>query len=246
MKSLKTAACAALALCVLLPGCGQGKPAAPRTSSGTGAAAPAAETLPAGTKPETDAPELLPETEKEEISVTEITENGMEYRASGYESRENGRFRFKTGFLAEFGEYAASFNHLTIGYCADGPVKLTVTYVENGKEVADTVYLEAAENGTFGFLTASFAKGVEASALLSVGAASCTGKAVDFAITDVRAETREAAEQPTLYLENDRFKVGLNMKWGGVTTCIDDKTRGIDALTNLVNQHGIGRLIQQS
>jgi hypothetical protein len=57
----------------------------------------------------------------------------------------------------------------------------------------------------------------------------------------------EVISGDTCYIENDRFKLGVKLSWGGGINYVEDKTyKDVEGLQNLCNMHDTGRLIQQS
>lgn len=69
---------------------------------------------------------------------------------------------------------------------------------------------------------------------------------VAFCLNSVFCEMAYRPVKDTIYIENDRFKVGVYMAWGGGINYIEDKKDGDDTLENLLNCHDTGRLVQQS
>jgi len=50
----------------------------------------------------------------------------------------------------------------------------------------------------------------------------------------------------TYYLENERYKLGIRMNWGGGVNYIEDYRGKLPGVKNIINQFDTGRLIQQS
>ena len=107
-------------------------------------------------------------------------------------------------------------------------------------------YVEASPDGGFNCLISSYLNGGQASELKSFKADMCSGEEADFLIDDIKVEDYQLINQSTYYLENDRFKVGIKLGWGGGINYIEDKTCKVRNLTNLINSHDTGRLVQQS
>ena len=182
----------------------------------------------------------------EENGRATVSDGGFKYVASGYEKLENETFVIKNDFTAEFDDISGKFNRMIFSYTCTEPVKLHVKYISNSSEKTDTFYVEAAECGTFGCLISSYVNAGVADKLLSVTAETCTGKTAEFMIYGVQIQEAELINKTTNYLENDRFKVGINLLWGGGINYVEDKKDGQSSLKNLVNSHDTGRLIQQS
>lgn len=198
----------------------------------------------------TTAADSGPEEEPFSISVSggsaRVTASGISYTATGFKSVEDGTFRFRDGFSAVFDENSGRFNRMIFDYSSTEPMEITVAYSENGSEKTAQYYAEAAENGVFSCLIRSYAEGGLAASLLSLTAKTCSKAAGCFVIRGVGTEEIPLINKVTYYLENARYKVGINLLWGGGINYVEDKTCKIKNLTNLVNKHDTGRLIQQS
>lgn len=182
----------------------------------------------------------------EEGGAASVDYGGVKYKASGYESTDGYAFTVKSGFRTEFESGPGSFNRVVFSYSSSGPLKLNVTYIINSSEKTELFYLEEAELGTFRGLIASYLDGGLASQLVSAEVQTCKGDEARFMLYDVKTENVELLKQSTCYMENDRFKVGVKLKWGGGINYIEDKKCPVKGLSNLVNQHDTGRLVQQS
>ena len=75
----------------------------------------------------------------------------------------------------------------------------------------------------------------------------CENKTASFALHSITGDTIDVIEGDTCYIENDRFKLGVKLSWGGGINYVEDKTyTAVEGLKNLCNMHDTGRLIQQS
>ena len=199
------------------------------------------------TEPEsTDAPAPAVPVITEEGGTAAVTVGDLAYKASGYAKLEDGKFRFRSGFSAEFSGITGKFNRMTFRYTSTDPLKLTVNYKTDTSERSDLYYLDASDDGVFSCFIYQYNDAVLATELLSVNAESCSGAAASFLLTGVETEERELLTKSTYYIENSRFKVGVSVRWGGGINYVEDKTCKVRGLSNLVNRHDTGRLIQQS
>lgn len=144
------------------------------------------------------------------------------------------------------GTYAEAFNRFTMTYTSDEPLRGSITYTENGEKRSDGFFLEAGENRTFSCLTGNYLTGSRGKELSSMTLESCTGKEAAFLLHELAAEDYPVYSSDTYYLENNRFKVGIRLMWGGGICYISDAGNPVPGLTNLINQADTGRLIQQS
>ena len=166
--------------------------------------------------------------------------------AKGFESREGNVFKISDGFSAKVYCAKRPFHRVTLNYSSTEPLKLTVNAKEGSSDVTNLFYLEAAEDGTFSGIIEGYLYGGTAKKLVSIDVETCNGKTADFSIKELRTEKLRQLEDHTVYIENDRFRLGIQMLWGGTISYLEDKRGQVDDLTNLVNRHDTGRLIQQS
>lgn len=188
--------------------------------------------------------------------VTDITENsgvasvttkkGLEYTATGYKSIENEAFVFETGLeiVFEDGLFADEFNRLNFEYYSSEPVKVFITYSLDGDEKTDYFFLEATQTSFRGLIEGYLKdkKGIE---LKKLTVETCEKTEGRFILENLETEIIPLYDDD-LTVENDRYKIGCRLSWGGAMTYFEDKLDGDDALGNLVNIHDTGRLIQQS
>ena len=189
----------------------------------------------------------------EDFEVTEdgdtasvVTPMGLTYTVTGYTALDKGTATFTEGLTYSFAEedFSAKFHRFTLTYSSTEPVKLWVSYTEKGKST-ETYYFLDAKSGTFSALNPQFMKGYSARKLTGLRVESLTGKACDFTLTGL--STQQLDKMPsTYYIENERFKLGVELNWGGTVSYLQDKSCTVSDLGNLVNRHDTGRLIQQS
>ncbi len=197
-----------------------------------------------------------------EVSVTECAstavvchESGLAYTASGYISAADHTLAFVRGLTLIFDPDRTNvpFNRFVLGYTSTQPLYGTVCYTVDGAEVTDDFYLEAGTN-TFSCVIGAYLEGKTASRLTSMTFDVCSKEQTTFALCVLQTELypvygTDAGDNgygDTYFFENDRFRLGIRLCWGGGINYLEDKASGIDGLTNLINQHDTGRLIQQS
>lgn len=194
------------------------------------------------------------ETNPEDFLVTEtdgtaqvVTPDGLKYSVTGYAERaDKASFAFDKTLKYTFpeGAFSEAFNRFSVSYKSSEPVKITVAYKVSKYDTDDYYFMEAGE-GVFSGLPSSFMEAAECFDIQSIQVESLTGKAAEFCIMNLTTETI-AVPRDSLYIENDRFRLGIDLGWGGTINYIGDKNEDISGLTNLVNMHDTGRLIQQS
>ena len=189
-------------------------------------------------------------------SYVEITENngtasvlgvnGLEYTATGYSTVENGKFLINSGYEITLDDdiFAESFNRLSFEYESTEPLKVFITYTLNGEEKTDYFFLEAGKT-SFRGLIEGYIYGNVGSSLKKLTVNTCEEVDALFVLHGLETEQIPVYDDD-LTVENDRYKIGVRLSWGGAMTYFEDKLDGDDELANLVNIHDTGRLIQQS
>ena len=185
-------------------------------------------------------------TEKENYTTVK-TSTGLEYTAEGYKSLKDGKFAVKNDFTITFedGMFADPFNRYTICYESSRPLKGTVSYEENGKLKTEYFFLEAGKD-TFSCLIEDYLSGGKGINIKSLTFESLSNRSADFVLCDLTCEEYKVYADNTYYINNERFKVGIRLLWGGGINYISDKKNPIKDLDNLINQADEGRLVQQS
>lgn len=182
-------------------------------------------------------------------SANVTAQNGLTYTATGYSAVSNGRFTINKGFTMTLdpSKTVNQFNRITLCYVSTQPLKMTVNYTEAGKAVTDTFYLEAGEN-TFSCLTKGYLERKYSKSITSISLQTCNGQNANFVLCLLKTEQYKIysdTESDTYYIENDRYKLGVRLLWGGGINYLRDKD-GQRGMTNLINQADTGRLVQQS
>lgn len=189
-------------------------------------------------------------TVKEENGAASVTTaDGLSYVISGYDSFSRGRFNISKRVTVTFaeGQFADAFTRMRFAYVSTEPLRLFVTYRQNGVTKTDDFYAEAGTN-LFCGLISDFMKDKQASDITSVEFETCTGRPGQFALCglDTQVFSVKLASQNIYYVETERYRLGLSAKWGWTICYLSDVKCEIPKVTNLVNMHDSGRLIQQS
>lgn len=174
------------------------------------------------------------------------TKSGLAYYAEGYKSVKGNRFVLGNGKLnIDFNnKVVGKYNKFILCYESTAPVKATVTYSSNGQIITDDFYLEKGAK-TFSCLNSNYLEGKYASNLMSMTFISLNGEC-EFAIYELETVSHDVYSDIIYYLENNSYKIGINLVWGGGISYIEDKNCPDRYLKNLINQHDAGRLVQQS
>ena len=141
-------------------------------------------------------------------------------------------------------EGTVCFNRVSFTYEATAPVRAVFRYRQGVKTFEEELLLSSRESCS-SMLLDGYLQRKSASRLLSVrfepivAEQECT-----LTISDFTCDLQTAPKGDVLYIENDRFKAGVMLKWGGGLCYFEDKRN--DTYGNLLNCHDTGRLVQQS
>ena len=197
----------------------------------------------------TEPPVASFEVTEENGTASVKTPSGLSYNITGYTTidKETAESAFCQNLTYTFPKDMAKeeFNRFTITYKADRPMKV---YVRCDASEEVLYFIEAGE-GNFSALLTDFLSNQHCREFTSICIESCVSDnetEASFALVDLTLEAIEVPGDTTYYLENDTLKLGIALHWGGAINYFENKTCKIDGLTNLVNCHDTGRLIQQS
>lgn len=186
----------------------------------------------------------------QEDGVAHVTHaDGLTYTASGYTALDGNMLHFSKDLVLCFDALltADEFNRFTLGYTSTQPLYGKVTYQVSGNSVTDDFYLEAGTD-TFSCLIGQYLDGMLGKEITEMRFESCSDLPAEFALCVLKVQNYpvygNAAD--TYYIENDRYKLGIRLGWGGGINYLLDKACPIEGIDNLVNQADTGRLIQQS
>ena len=178
-------------------------------------------------------------------SATVTTESGFTYTATGYDTLGDKTFGFANGLVLDLGDaFTDEFNRFTIKYFASAPMKITISYTEKDEPMQDTFYLEAGEK-EFRAVNHMYFQKIRGTSLVTMQIDTCENKNAEFVLLDLFTEN-VAVGKSQQYLEGSRYTLGVDLKWGGAIHSLEDKQCPLEDVTNLVNMHDEGRLIQQS
>ena len=141
-------------------------------------------------------------------------------------------------------EGSGAFNRVTFSYHASAPFRVAFSY-QLGKNTVEEELLLSEKETTASMLLNGFLNKTTASCLTGVrfepiiAGATCV-----LSLTDFICAVQEVPGDRTAYIENDRYKVGVKLEWGGGLCYFRDKQN--TAYDNLLNCHDTGRLVQQS
>ena len=138
------------------------------------------------------------------------------------------------------------FNRYTLTYTADAPLCGTLVYEVCGAETEEDFFLEAGERVTFSSYINSFLSRGTAERVLALKLRTIRHELGSFDLLDFSTGLADIPAEKTYFMENHRYRVGIELCWGGGLSYLADKKCPVEGLGNLLNRFDTGRLIQQS
>ena len=139
---------------------------------------------------------------------------------------------------------AFRFNRISFSYEASAPFRAVFTYRQGFKTVQEE-YLLGTNEQKASMLLDGYLRRRTASRLIRVSyepiraQTSCVLR-----VTGFSCDLQNVPKDDVLYVENDAYKAGVKLDWGGGLCYFCDKKN--DRYDNLLNCHDTGRLVQQS
>ena len=179
-------------------------------------------------------------------------------------TKENGGYKYFFGL-----EKTDIYNYFGIRYSSDAYMKGIITYGGWKTGVTEEFFLEPAENGEFYSLIDGYLDKAKMNKLTSLEFYPLDKSDADFSLYGVGLFNREIYDNE-IYIENDEYKLGITLDWGGALSYLEDKNSSVEAVikdgvtkvdsdassrygvkarsrnVNLINAFDTGRLIQQS
>ena len=175
------------------------------------------------------------------------TASGISYRVEGAESGAFNHYTFKDSITYWFDTpIGESFNAYTIKYSSDSYLRGEIAYTYQNEKYSEEFYLEPGDGVSFGSLCDNALKGKSAAQVSSVKLTLIKGRSATVLLEDISVSAREVPSSDVAYISDGRYKLGVKLTWGGGVSYLEDISDGDDSITNLLNDHDTGRLIQQS
>lgn len=179
----------------------------------------------------------------------DISFNGksISVRVNGYSVSNSGKYTFNSKLTLEFPEPdSKSFNRYTLNYTADSCIAGTIHYDMFGSAKREDFFLESGTNVSFSSLIDGYLDSKTGSHVKKIVFEPCSESMAQLKINSIETVTYDVYKDSTVYIENDRFKVGCYLIWGGGLNYIEDKKDNDSSVTNMLNHCDTGRLVQQS
>ncbi len=175
------------------------------------------------------------------------TASGIPYTVTGGETGAHNHYNFSESISYFFRPVVGEgFNSYSIIYSTDAYLKGEITYISGYEMQTEEFFLEPGESVQFTSLIDSALKGGKVDSVDSLKFTLLKGKSASFLLEDVSLSVREMPSEEVAYISDGKYKLGVKLTWGGGVSYLEDLTDGDDSITNLLNDHDTGRLIQQS
>lgn len=134
------------------------------------------------------------------------------------------------------------FNRYNITYTASEPVKIRLVHKDSFEEF----FLPPGKERTFSSFADCYTEGGCIRDCCSLDVIPLKGKDPGFKPVAFSVSLVENVPDKVVYIENQRYRLGVNLLWGGGVSYLEDKSNKTPGVKNLLNGHDTGRLIQQS
>lgn len=148
-----------------------------------------------------------------------------------------------------------AFNQYVLTYSSSIPLTGEITYTDMSDQDhptrTETFFLEAGDNATFSsytdkYLNHQLATEVISLTLAAIPTADSPAPEGEFTLWSFALNVCPVLAEKTFFFENERYRVGVELCWGGGLSYLLDKKCPVEGLGNLLNNYDTGRLIQQS
>jgi len=175
------------------------------------------------------------------------TASGISYRVDAGKTSACNRYTFSESITYYFDTpIGKKFNYYSITYSADSYLKGEITYLYDGEKHTEEFFLEPGQSKNFTSFFDYALNGGTADAVSSVKFTLLNKISASLCLEDIVVSARELPTTDVAYIFDERYKLGVKLTWGGGISYLEDFGSGDTAITNLLNDHDTGRLVQQS
>lgn len=193
---------------------------------------------------------FTPETFSAASATADLKINGTSKKVSvsGFSASSSGRYTFNGSLTYTIDSPVdTKFNKYSISYYSDQALKGFIYYTESSQTKSEEFFLEKTSSElTFTSFTDNYLDGKKATKISKIVFTPLSASTATFGITSIATNDAKVYADDTIYIENNRFLVGCCLIWGGGLNYIEDKKDGDSSISNMLNEHDTGRLVQQS
>ncbi|MBQ8731667.1 MAG: hypothetical protein IJY82_02405 [Oscillospiraceae bacterium] len=173
--------------------------------------------------------------------------SGISYRVEGAEKELLNYYIFTESVTYSFDPaISGSFNAYTLTYSTGAYLKGEMTCHSGSESWTEEFFLEPGQKMQFTSLLNVALKGGKADSVTSVKFTILKGDRANLLVEDLSLTARELPDDDVIYISDGKYKLGVTLLWGGGVSYLEDLADGDHNITNLLNDHDTGRLIQQS
>lgn len=141
---------------------------------------------------------------------------------------------------------STAFNRYTLVYSSDSHLRGTIYYTQGSSSYHEDFFLEPGVNTTFSSLTDGYLSSLTGTKISKIELHLIKTSSATFQLFQINTAKWDVQKNSTVYIENTRYKLGVHLLWGGGLSYLEDKQDGDSTITNMLNEHDTGRLVQQS
>lgn len=214
-----------------------------------------------------------------DVMTGEYSENSITFNGKKSEIHTAGNVSFNDdGTVSVFNEMKIIFdnsscdwfNYFGLAYTSDSYIKGSLSYRSGTKEMSEDFFLEPADDGSvfYSFIDNSLDR-KKANAVLSLTFRPLNTESARLSLNGFSIFNRAVPDRE-VYIENENYKLGVDLLWGGALSYLEDKNSDVEAVridgeikvdsnasarynteavnknVNLINRYDPGRLVQQS
>ena len=175
------------------------------------------------------------------------TASGIAYRVEGSEGGSHNYYSFTESVTYYFDTpVGEDFNAYSVVYSSDNYLRGEISYLYGGELCTEEFFLTPGEGVSFTSLFENALKGKTADSISALKFTVIKGKSASLLLEDITVSKREMPTEDVAYISDGKYKLGVKLTWGGGVSYLEDLNDGDETITNLLNDHDTGRLIQQS
>lgn len=175
------------------------------------------------------------------------TASGVSYRVEGAAGGAYNHYKFTESLIYWFDTpVGEEFNSYAVSYSTDAYLKGEITYITGGEKHSEEFFLEPGENQSFISFCENALKNKNCDSVSSLKLSVIDAEEASFILEDIAVSSREVPKEDVVYITDGKYKLGVKLTWGGGVSYLEDLEDGDETISNLLNDHDTGRLIQQS
>jgi len=182
------------------------------------------------------------------VSTTvSFNDKNLGVSVSGYSAVSEGTYTFSSELVFSFNATDdTAFNRYTIEYSSNACIGGTVYYKLNNRTRSEDFFIEGGKDMSFSSLIDGYLNSKKAKSISKITFEPLSRDSATLKVNAVKTMEYAVYDDETAYIENERFKVGCCLIWGGGLNYIEDKKDNDRTVSNMLNHCDTGRLVQQS